>query len=813
MEFSIQNKIVGSFSIGLILLGIVAALSSGSIHQLNLVIQEVNRTHQTLEKLHELCAELKEIEIGQQEYLITGRQEYLEPYYSGILETQNDAKALLTILKDRPQTHEKLKTLDSLIHSKLSQLSATIQLRQSQGITVALKAVQSGQGKAHTDQITTIIQELMDDVQQQVQQKQLEALNGSHSVSHLFSHVGLLALGMTVFSLTAIRRDLAVRDRIEASLRQSEAELFQEKEWAQVTLHSIGDAVITTDALGHVLCFNPVAEALTGWLHQEAYGLPLVKVFNILHETTREPVENPVEKALKEGQVVGLANHTILISQDGREIPIEDSAAPIRDRQGNVIGAVMVFHDVTQTRALTKQLIWQANHDPLTELVNRRKFERCVEQALKSAQAQGHNHVLCYLDLDQFKIVNDTCGHGAGDKLLCQITALLQTQVRKTDTLARLGGDEFGVLLHQCSLSQALRVANEMREGIQGFQFFWQEQTFKIGASIGLINIDANSESFSDILSTADAACYTAKNKGRNRVHIFQTDDQELLQQRDEMQWATRITQALEEDRFCLYFQSIAAIASTEKNAEHYEVLLRLRDEEDRLIPPMAFIPAAERYGLMHLIDRWVIRTLFATQGEHYQNIWKRCQIQGGSCNALYAINLSGASINDDRFIEFLHEQFALYQIPPQLICFEITETLAIANLAKANQFIKELQQLGCHFALDDFGSGMCSFSYLKNLPVDYLKIDGEFIRNISDNPIDAAIVEAMTRISHLMGMKVIAEFVENDDILERIKVLGLDYAQGYGISKPHPLVQENPFQYMYSHHKKSRSSLNLEFR
>jgi diguanylate cyclase (GGDEF)-like protein/PAS domain S-box-containing protein len=801
MKLSTQNKIIGSFSIGLILLGIVAVLSSESIHQLSAIVQEVNSTRQTLDKLHELYVELKEAEVRQQGYLITSRQEYLEPYYSGISEIQKDSEVLLKLLKDRPQSHEKFKRLESLIRSKLSELSATIQLSQSKGVAVALTAVQSSQGKDHTDRITTLIQELMDDVQQQLQQKETEALNGSYSVSSFLRMTGLLAVIMTVFSLAAIRRDLAARDRIEASLRDSEAALFQEKEWAQVTLHSIGDAVITTDAKGQVLYFNPVAEALTGWLHQEVYGLPLLKVFNILHETTREPAENPIEKALGEGQIVGLANYTVLISQDGREIPIEDSAAPIRDRAGNIIGGVMVFHDVTQTRNLTKQLSWQANHDPLTQLVNRREFEQCVEKALKSSKTQGHNHVLCYLDLDQFKIVNDTCGHKAGDELLCQITALLQTQVRKTDTLARLGGDEFGVLLHQCSIPQALRVANEMRECIQGFRFVWQEQTFKIGASIGLISIDTNSESLSSLLSLADAACYTAKNNGRNRVHIFQTDDRELLQQRDEMQWATRITQALEEDRFCLYFQSISAIASTPKNAEHYEVLLRLRDEEGNLIPPMAFIPAAERYGLMHLIDRWVIRTLFATQGEHYRNIWQQCQIQSGSCNALYAINLSGASINDDRFIEFLHEQFTLYKIPPQLICFEITETLAIANLAKASQFIKELQMLGC--CLDDFGSGMCSFSYLRNLPVDYLKIDGEFIRNIVDNPIDAAMVEAMTRISHLMGIKVIAEFVESDDILERIKVIGLDYAQGYGISKPHPLVQENSFQDIYSHHKK----------
>jgi diguanylate cyclase (GGDEF)-like protein/PAS domain S-box-containing protein len=597
------------------------------------------------------------------------------------------------------------------------------------------------------------------------------------------------SVNMTALSKSTVMS--VIRDITER--KQLEQALYQEKELAQVTLHSIGDAVITTDAEGNIQYFNPVAEAITGWNKAQTCGLPLSQVFNIINETTREPVDNPVNQALREGRVVGLANHTLLICRDGREIPIEDSAAPIYDSYGNLIGAVLVFHDVTQARSLTKQLSWQASHDPLTLLANRREFERRIEKALLSAQSNEVCHGLCYLDLDQFKIVNDTCGHTAGDELLRQVTTLLQAQVRKTDTLARLGGDEFGVLLDRCPSLQALRIANEMRECIQTFRFVWEEQTFKIGVSIGLTMIDANSKNLSDVLSAADAACYSAKYKGRNRVHVFRTDDQDLLQQRGEMQWATRISRALEEDRFCLYYQTIAPIEPTSQNGEHYEVLLRLRDETGNLVSPMAFIPAAERYGLMHLIDRWVIRALFAAQGSHYREIWNQCAIQGNCCDALYAINLSGASINDDRFIEFLHEQFRFYQIPPQLICFEITETVAIANLTKASQFIRELKQLGCCFALDDFGSGMSSFAYLKHLPVDYLKIDGEFVRHIVDHPVDDAMVEAMSRIGHVMGIKIIAEFVENDAILARLKILGVDYVQGYGIAKPLPLLEPNP--------------------
>ncbi len=560
--------------------------------------------------------------------------------------------------------------------------------------------------------------------------------------------------------------------------KQMEEALFYEKELAQITLHCIGDAVITTDATGKIEYLNPVAQMLTGWSEQEARGLPVREVFKIFHETTREAAENPVEKALKSGRVVGLANHTVLITRDNKEIAIDDSAAPIRDRHHQIVGAVMVFHDVTQNRNLSRELSWQASHDSLTGLVNRHEFEQCLEQATISARTHDLEHALCYLDLDQFKIVNDTCGHAAGDELLRQVTTLLQTTIRQTDVLARLGGDEFGVLLYQCSLDQATRVANILREIVQNFRFVWQDNVFSIGVSIGLVEINAASENRVTLLSYADAACYAAKNKGRNRIHVFQTDDEELLQQRGEMQWVSRITKALAENRFCLYCQPIAAITSTATQENHYEVLLRLRDEKGDLVAPMAFIPAAERYNLMPTIDRWTIATLF----HNWSSI-------ANDKKTIYAINLSGTSINDDRFIGFLYEQFSLYEVPPKSICFEITETVAIANLTKASQFIRELQRCGCRFALDDFGSGMSSFAYLKTLPVDYLKIDGGFIKNIIENSVDDAMVEAITRIGHVMGVKMIAEFVENDAILQRIKALGVDYAQGYGVAKPRPLV------------------------
>jgi len=563
---------------------------------------------------------------------------------------------------------------------------------------------------------------------------------------------------------------------------QAEAALYAEKERALVTLQSIGDAVITTDIEGRVEFLNPVAEALTGWSNDEATGQPLQQVFNIISEITRQPVENPVEKALLQNGIVGLANHTVLIRRDGHEVHIEDSAAPIRERDGRIIGVVLVFHNVSEKRKLAHQLSYQAKHDALTGLINRSEFEHQLEDLLDSAATQHKQHALLYLDLDQFKVVNDTCGHSAGDELLRQLTAQIQDKVRESDTFARLGGDEFGVLLENCPLDQAVRLANVLLDEVGAFRFVWLDKTFAVGVSIGLVAITATSGNSASVLSAADTACYAAKDKGRNRVQVYSPDDIEMAERHGEMHWVARITKAFVEERFQLHYQPIVPVQNgAPEQEQHFEILLRMRDENHNLVPPGAFIPAAERYNLMVEIDRWVIHNALNWLIAHAER------------PVICAINLSGQSVNDDRFLAFLIDQIKGTGVPPHKICFEITETSAISNLVKASNFIKTIKSLGCSFSLDDFGSGMSSFSYLKNLPVDYLKIDGSFVRDMINDPIDCAMVESINHIGHVMGIKTIAEFVENQAILEKLRAIGVDYAQGYGIAKPRPLEEIVP--------------------
>jgi diguanylate cyclase (GGDEF)-like protein len=422
----------------------------------------------------------------------------------------------------------------------------------------------------------------------------------------------------------------------------------------------------------------------------------------------------------------------------------------------------------------------QAAHDALTGLINRREFESRLEIALQNAQIEKLQHTILYLDLDQFKVINDTCGHVAGDQLLRQLTTLLQGSLRQSDTLARLGGDEFGVLLECCSLEPAVRIAETLRQTVNDFHFVWQDKTFPIGVSIGLVNFGDDGLTLGDVLSIADAACYVAKDKGRNRIHVYSPGDNELAQRNSEMDWIGRIRKALDENRFVLYAQKIIPLSGDGNEGEHHELLIRMLDEAGKLIPPMAFIPAAERYNLMPTLDRWVIKTAFA----QYKGAGTG-KAPPRSC----AINLSGASIGDDNLLAFIKEQFDTFQIPPGVICFEVTETSAIANLGKAAVLIRDLKAMGCRFALDDFGSGMSSFAYLKHLPVDFLKIDGSFVKDMVDDRIDHAMVEAINRIGHVMGIQTIAEFVENDAILAELRKIGVDFAQGYGIGRPQPLV------------------------
>jgi len=571
--------------------------------------------------------------------------------------------------------------------------------------------------------------------------------------------------------------------------RRIEDALFQEKELAQVTLHSIGDAVITTNEQGQVDYINSVAEMLTGWPYAEARGKPLREVFHVVDEMTREQVSNLASHALPDGEVVGLKSQSLLVRRDdGKEFTVEDRLSPICNRNGDVIGAVIVFHDVSQARHMANQLSWQATHDALTGLLNRREFERLLQELIDSAVVDGKHNAVLFMDLDQFKVVNDTCGHMAGDELLRQLVAVFVARGRDSDVVARLGGDDFGMLLYGCPLEPALRMANEIREAVQEFRFMWQDKSFEVGVSIGLVEVNAASGNLATVMSNADAACYAAKEGGRNRVHVYQEDDTDMARRHGEMQWMSRISKAFEEDRFRLYYQEIAAVMPHQQDMRHFEVLLRMIDEEGNVIPPGAFIPAAERYNLMPIVDRWVIRTLFSSRSAEWRRLWEEYEDKDEPFPILCAVNLSATSLNDDMFPTFLKEQLEYYGMPPQALCLEITETSAIANLNKASNFMRELSKLGCSFALDDFGSGMSSFAYLKDLPVHYLKIDGAFVRGMDQNPVNHAMVEAIAHIASVMGIETVAEFVEDRALMEKLAVLGVDYAQGYGIHRPEPM-------------------------
>jgi diguanylate cyclase (GGDEF)-like protein len=491
-------------------------------------------------------------------------------------------------------------------------------------------------------------------------------------------------------------------------------------------------------------------------------------------------VENPVLRCLAEGRVVQLADNVVLTSRDGTAVAIQDSAAPIQDRNGVVVGAVMVFHDVSRERQLNRKLAYFASHDSLTGFINRREFEERLSAALRAVQKEpARRSAVLYMDLDQFKVVNDTCGHGAGDLLLRQLAELLRAHVPKNGLLARLGGDEFAVLLADCSLADAGEIAESVRAATAAFRFSWQDSALQVGVSIGIVAVDAASDSIGSIMSAADVACYVAKDLGRNRVHVY--EERDAAERHQEMQWVARISRALEEERFELFYQPIVPIGPAKDAWPHYELLLRLRDERGEIVPPSAFIPAAERYNLMPMLDRWVISHTVETLA--YRG-------DGDSDPYMLSINLSGTSLNDARFLDFLLDELTAAAIPPAALCFEITETVAIANLSKVVSFMRALKARGCRFSLDDFGTGMSSLTYLKNLPVDYVKIDGHFVRNVIRDPADECVVEAIARMAKAFNIQAIAERVESREVMKRLGELGVGYAQGFFVAVPQPITE-----------------------
>lgn len=595
--------------------------------------------------------------------------------------------------------------------------------------------------------------------------EQVKSLKSSGEIFH--SEVAI----NTIFEQEDLQFIVTIKDITERQLAQEA--LYREKEQAQVTLSSIADGVITTDIIGQINFLNPAALKLTGYQHEELIHKRLDRVITIQSDRPQLPVYECISNGLQVDSVSG----DILIAKNGEQLVIHQVASPIHNQVGDIIGAVMIFRDVSKSHRLASRLSWQASHDELTQLINRREFERRLEATINSARNEDSEHCICFMDLDKFKVVNDTCGHVAGDELLRQLSDIFKSCIRDDDTLARLGGDEFALILNKCKVGPAVNIAEEIRGAVEDFRFGWAEQSFQVGVSIGLVIVDKNSPDAEEVFKEADSACYAAKEAGRNRVHLYSQDDKEISQRRGEAQWMVRIQNALEAGQFELNYQPIIPLKRGEEHI-HYEILLRMIGANGETIPPGAFIPSAERYQLMSRIDRWVIEHLF----DWMDNYWDY------NSNDVFAINLSGQSLADDNLLYHIKKLFSQYAVPPNRICFEITETSAISNLSKAQLFMDELKQLGCLFALDDFGSGLSSFAYLKSLDVDYLKIDGAFVKDMAEDPIDRAMVESIHNIGSVLELRTIAEFVENDDILVALKQVGVDFAQGYGIARPRPL-------------------------
>jgi len=579
--------------------------------------------------------------------------------------------------------------------------------------------------------------------------------------------IGMLGLLVTYLQINrqAREKELVVGALISSQTRN------------KAIMESALDCIITIDQRSVVVDVNPATEKTFGYERGDMIGQDLAGL--IIPPELRERHHAGMKKLLTTGEtsILNTRIETMAQHAKGHQMLVELAITRIDDEYGTFFTAYM--RDLTEAHELKKELTYQARHDALTGLVNRHAFEEHAKRTFKESE-EGVQHCLLYLDLDQFKIVNDSCGHVAGDALLQQISQMLQTKKRASDTLARLGGDEFALLLEGCPLDKAMEIAGDLIDAVQHFRFYWEDKAFSIGVSIGLVPVQGRFIDFTELLSAADAACYKAKDEGRSRFHIYTHDDVELSRQRGEVDWVTRIQQAIEEDRFILYRQVIQPIGElVETGKLHCEVLLRMKSPDGEIITPDQFIPAAERYNLMLAIDKWVIDNTFhwmSQQGDRLDHI-----------NVL-SINLSGLSMTDASLSAFIHEKLLEYDLPPEIICFEITETVAITNLIKATRFLDEVHKMGCMFSLDDFGSGVSSFGYLKDLPVDFLKIDGEFVKDITTNPINRAMVKSINEIGQVMGKFTIAEYVEDQQTVDMLTEIGVDYAQGFYFSRPEPL-------------------------
>ncbi|WP_016957326.1 ammonium transporter [Catenovulum agarivorans] len=571
----------------------------------------------------------------------------------------------------------------------------------------------------------------------------------------------------SVVELTCLINDMTEYKAIEAAL-------YAEKEQMLATLQSIGDGVITTSNNATIVYMNPVAEALTGWTLAKAKHKKISQVMAVVDSPEHRPADIIVRSAIANKQTHVSNKSRLLFCRDGTVRAIRHTVSPVFDQEQNVTGTVVVFQDVTQSQIIQRELNHQAKHDGLTGLINRSEFDRNLTSVVEQSIQSDEQHILIYIDLDKFKIVNDLCGHQAGDELLRQVSRVMQKRIRSNDILARLGGDEFAAILFNCNLERGQKIAESIRDQVESFRFSWDGKEFSVTTSIGVIPIDQYSNSVADVLHLADAACYASKDMGRNHVYVYQPDDKELNARQNQVEWVSRIKQALQLDLFELYFQQISA-ASSNDNSLKFEILLRM-NWSGEIIPPGAFIPTAERYNLIYAIDRWVIKNTFKWLDDNKFRL---------PADISCSINLSGDSINKADLQEYIQQMLKQYKIDGKHIVFEITETVAIANLNKASDVINNLKKSGVRFALDDFGSGLSSFGYLKNLPIDFIKIDGAFVKDIDSNKFDQAMVDAINKIAHSMDLKTVVEYVSTEQIYQTLQRLEVDYVQGYYLHKP----------------------------
>jgi diguanylate cyclase (GGDEF)-like protein/PAS domain S-box-containing protein len=550
---------------------------------------------------------------------------------------------------------------------------------------------------------------------------------------------------------------------------------------SMVTLDAMGESVVTIDADGRIDYVNTSAEALLGQAFDQVIGKTFAEVASLVDENDRHSLGDPVRKALTTGGRVTMGKRAVLVpANSSPERSVEISVSPLKSDSNQAMGLVVVMHDTSELRGLTRQMTYQASHDALTGLVNRREFERRLREAMDAAQTGDAGHALCYLDLDRFKVVNDTCGHTAGDNMLREVATIIKDAVRDSDTAGRIGGDEFALLLVGCPLEKARQIADNVVRAVGDYRFVWKDKIFNIGVSIGLVEIGRGGGSIEDIMNSADSACYVAKKQGGVHVHVYSAREEANARHSGEIHWLQKLQSALRDNKFELYYQPIIHAHSSVSDGPGLEVFVRMETENGQpAAPPAEFIRAAERYRLMPLVDRWVVQAVLSALGRGGMKLPPGRSV---------AINISGQTLGDSEFLEFVVDCFDHTGANPADICFEVTESAVVANLDHARRFIGVLHGMGCEFALDNFGSGLSSFSTLKTLPMDYLKIDGSFISNLAVDTVNQAMVGAMIELSRTLNFRVVAEHVEDQLSLDTVREMGIDFAQGFIIGRPQPL-------------------------